>query len=78
MTLHWVSLPVMGNYCGLALGHIDVLMDHAREPRRLCLQVLVNDAEHRFRLLLLHYDILDMNDIPDKENALCVRTDRLQ
>ena len=68
MTLHWVSLPVVGNYCGLALGHIDVLIDYAGEPRRLSLQVPVNDAEHRLRLLLLHYDILDMNDILDKEN----------
>ena len=70
--------PVMGNYCGVALGHIDVLMDQAREPRRLCLQVLVNDAEHRLRLLLLHCDILDIGGIPDKENPLWVRTDKLQ
>ena len=64
MTLHLVSLPVMGNCCGVALGHIDVLIDHAGEPRKLYFQVPVNDAEHRLRLLLLHYDILD------KENPL--------
>ena len=49
-------------YCGLALGYIDVLLDHAGEPRRPYLP----DAEHHLGLLLLP----DFNDIPDTENPL--------
>ena len=69
---------MVGNFCGLALGQIDVLIDYAGEPRRLSIQVQVNDAGHRLSLLLLHYNILDIKDILEKKNFLCVRTDKLQ
>ena len=68
MTPHWVPLSVMGVYCGLALGHIDVLKDHTGEPRRPYLQVPVTDAEHHPGQLLLH----DSNDSPDTESPLCL------
>ena len=54
MTLHKVPLLVMGICSGLALGYIDVLIDHASEPRRPYLQEPVTDAEHHPGLLLLH------------------------
>ena len=48
MTLHWASVPVVRVYCDLALGYIDVLIDHAGEPRKPYLQGPVTDAEHHF------------------------------
>ena len=60
MTLHWASVPVVGLYCGLALGYIDMLIDHAGETRRPYLQAPVTDAEHHLRLLLLP----DINETP--------------
>ena len=72
MTLHWTPLLVVGVYCDLALGYIDVLTDHAGEPRRPYPQVPVTDAEHHLRLLLMH----NIDDIPDTENPMCLRTDR--
>ena len=68
MTLHWAPVPVVGVYCGSALGYIDVLIAHPGEPRRPYLQVSVTDAEHHLRLLLLPV----INDIADTDIPLCL------
>ena len=68
LTLYLAPLLMVGVYCGMALSYIDVLIDHAGEPRRHYLQVPVTDAEHHLRLL----SFPDINEISDAENPLCL------